>query len=289
MIQPKPEPSWRVERWPLLHTTGGLVVDAFSVGARAGTRPTALLIARAHPGESPASWVMRGACNFLLGDAGPEASACRAALHWVLVPMLNPDGVVVGNTRTNFAGVDLNRHHHDDFAQETRALRSLVATSLSTEKPANSSAAAGLGATPSKPPLVFVDMHGHSRRRGVFLMGNSGGSVKLPVLLGRRTELFDLSGSSMLGCGVVGKDAGIGRVAMASRSGVPHSFTLEASFGMPHEGQHQLAPDDLESFGRALCLAICDLATEPVEGTVEDKRTEAEVAGLMGSTAGAED
>jgi len=287
-----PEPSWRVERWPMLQTTGGLTVDAFNVGARVGTRPTALLIARAHPGESPASWVMRGACNFLLGDPGPEASACRAACHWVIVPMLNPDGVVVGNTRTNFTGVDLNRHHHDDIAQETRALRSLVAASQPTEKPYNSTASGAIAIPPpsAKPPLVFVDMHGHSRRRGVFLMGNSGGSVKLPVLLSRRTELFDLSGSSMLGCGVSGKDAGIGRVAMASRAGVPHSFTLEASFGMPHEGQHQLAPDDLESFGRALCLAILDLATESTEGpTSEDKQSEAVAAGLMGSTAGADD
>jgi len=198
---------------------------------------------------------MRGACDFLLGDPGEEACACRSSLTWVLVPMLNPDGVAVGNTRTNFGGVDLNRHHHDEQAQETCSLRMLVAAATT----------AGGGNTP---PLVFVDFHGHSRRNSCFAMGNQGGSVRLPMLLAKHSKIFDLAGSSMLSWSSFGKDAGVGRVAMA-HSGIPHSFTLEMSFGAPHAGSKQLSPEDLEGLGKDVCLAIAELANNPEDPSSE--------------------
>eukprot|EP00927_Polykrikos_kofoidii_P044307 TRINITY_DN38307_c0_g1_i1.p1 TRINITY_DN38307_c0_g1~~TRINITY_DN38307_c0_g1_i1.p1 ORF type:complete len:1025 (-),score=176.29 TRINITY_DN38307_c0_g1_i1:114-2777(-) len=271
VLQPSATPPVHVEQRQLLKTSGGLSVDTFCVGAPAGTRPMALLVARAHPGESPASWVMRGVCEMLMGDGGKEASACRAALTWVLVPMLNPDGVVVGNTRTNFGGVDLNRHHHDDLALETCALRALVS-------------AATVASSDSGPPLVFVDMHGHSRRRGVFVMGNAGCSAKLPMLLAKRSPLFDLVGSSMLS-NKGGKDSGVGRVAMA-QFGVPHSFTLEASFGMPQDDADQLSPADLESVGRAMCVAIRELAERPDDPCAEQF---AEAQAMMSDTVPGDD
>jgi len=119
------------------------------------------------------------------------------------------------------------------------------------------------------PPLAFVDVHGHSRRRGVFLMGNAGASARLPALLARRTPIFDLAGSAFYHTSASGRDAGVGRVAMASR-GCPHSFTLEASFGMLHDGTQQLSPMDLESVGRALCLALCELTEPAVTGEAAD-------------------
>ena len=33
---------------------------------------------------------------------------------WVLVPMLNPDGVLMGNNRTGILGFDFNRHWYVD-------------------------------------------------------------------------------------------------------------------------------------------------------------------------------
>lgn len=35
-----------------------------------------------------------------------------------IVPMLNPDGVIVGNSRTNLSGVDINRRWGDDVLNE---------------------------------------------------------------------------------------------------------------------------------------------------------------------------
>jgi hypothetical protein len=237
-----------VERLEVLRTPGGLAVEAFRIGANVDSRPTAVLIARAHPGESPGSWVMRGACEFLLRSACDDAVSCREQLSWLLVPMLNPDGVVLGNTRTNAAGVDLNRHHHDDSAPETIALRNFIAA---------------IAAEGGVPPLAFVDIHGHSRRRGVFLMGNAGASARLPALLAKQTSLFDFQGSAFYSTHRSGRDAGVGRVSMAAR-GCPHSFTLEASFGMHRDAEQHLVHRELEQVGRALCLALRNL-TEPDE------------------------
>ena len=38
----------------------------------------------------------------------------REKFEFWIVPMLNPDGVIVGNYRTNLQGKDLNRHYYAD-------------------------------------------------------------------------------------------------------------------------------------------------------------------------------
>ena len=66
------------------------------------------MIARQHPGETVGSHVIKGAIDFLLGDS-EEAKKLREIYIFYIFPMMNPDGVVVGNSRTSFAGCDLNR------------------------------------------------------------------------------------------------------------------------------------------------------------------------------------
>ena len=39
------------------------------------------------------------------------AENLRKLFVFKIVPMLNPDGVIVGNTRCNLAGADLNRQY----------------------------------------------------------------------------------------------------------------------------------------------------------------------------------
>ena len=72
-------------------------------------RPCIFLTARVHPGESNSSWIMKGIIDHLLGDTD-VAKALRSRFYFVIVPMLNPDGVINGNYRTSLAGVDLNRY-----------------------------------------------------------------------------------------------------------------------------------------------------------------------------------
>ena len=62
-------------------------------------RPAVFVTARVHPGETPASFMMQGLITFLL-SSHPEAVLLRREVTWVIMPMLNPDGVFLGNYRS---------------------------------------------------------------------------------------------------------------------------------------------------------------------------------------------
>ncbi|XP_033101503.1 cytosolic carboxypeptidase 6-like [Anneissia japonica] len=70
------------------------------------------ITARVHPGESPASYVCQGLIDFLLSQH-PIAKVLREHVVFKIVPMLNPDGVYLGNYRCSLMGFDLNRHWHE--------------------------------------------------------------------------------------------------------------------------------------------------------------------------------
>lgn len=78
-------------------------------GDPAPRKPRVWIIARQHPGETMAEWFAEGAIERLLDRRDDLAAAlCDEAVISV-VPCVNPDGGVLGNQRTNAAGVDLNR------------------------------------------------------------------------------------------------------------------------------------------------------------------------------------
>ena len=114
--------------------------------------------ARVHPGESNASWMMKGVIEFLVSNT-PEAQALRENFVFKIVPMLNPDGVINGNYRCSLAGQDLNRRwrvpskylhpvnwHVKRMIREFNREREIV---------------------------MCCDLHGHSRRKNIFMYGNN--------------------------------------------------------------------------------------------------------------------
>ncbi|GFU87119.1 hypothetical protein TNCV_430231 [Trichonephila clavipes] len=86
--------------------------------------------ARVHPGETPSSYVCQGMINFLLSD-NPVAKILRDHVTFKFIPMLNPDGVFVGNYRTCILGQDLNRCWQE---KSTHAYPTLAAVKAVTEK-----------------------------------------------------------------------------------------------------------------------------------------------------------
>lgn len=52
--------------------------------------------------------MMEGIIDFLTSD-DKIANILRDKFIFKITPMLNPDGVIHGNYRTNLAGIDLNR------------------------------------------------------------------------------------------------------------------------------------------------------------------------------------
>ncbi|XP_012876998.1 PREDICTED: cytosolic carboxypeptidase 3 [Dipodomys ordii] len=73
-------------------------------------RQAVILTARVHPGETNSSWMMKGFLDYLLGDSS-DAQLLRDTFVFKVVPMLNPDGVIVGNYRCSLSGRDLNRNY----------------------------------------------------------------------------------------------------------------------------------------------------------------------------------
>ena len=60
-----------------------------------GNKPYIFLTCRVHPGESNASWIMKGTIEHLLSDSD-DAVALRQVYIFKIIPMLNPDGVING-------------------------------------------------------------------------------------------------------------------------------------------------------------------------------------------------
>mmetsp|Transcript_18788 Transcript_18788/g.38657 ORF Transcript_18788/g.38657 Transcript_18788/m.38657 type:complete len:745 (-) Transcript_18788:90-2324(-) len=77
------------------------------------SKPTMLLSARVHPGETPASFSFSAALGLLTHPTDCRAIALRKAFVFKLVPMLNPDGVARGHYRQDNFGNNLNRYYAD--------------------------------------------------------------------------------------------------------------------------------------------------------------------------------
>jgi murein tripeptide amidase MpaA len=78
--------------------------DSESIKQRKGI----VISSRVHPGETGASYMMKGIIDSLVGPS-LGARLLRDNFIFHIVPMLNPDGVINGNTRCSLAGCDLNR------------------------------------------------------------------------------------------------------------------------------------------------------------------------------------
>ncbi|XP_041855885.1 cytosolic carboxypeptidase 1 isoform X3 [Melanotaenia boesemani] len=228
-------------------------------------RPLIFLSARVHPGETNASWVMKGTLEFLMGTS-PLAVSLREAFIFKIVPMLNPDGVVNGNHRCSLSGEDLNRQWqnpnpelHPTIYHTKSLLQYLVHI--------------------QKAPLVFCDYHGHSRKKNVFMYGCSvketvwqtditASSSDLQEDLGYRTLPKILSqiapAFSMASCSFVverSKEA-TARVVVWREIGVQRSYTMESTLCGCDQGKYkglQIGTRELEEMGAQFCMALLRL------------------------------
>ena len=72
-----------------------------------------MITSRVHPGESNASWMMKGLMDLLLSPHNAQereiSTYLKDEFEFYLIPMLNVDGVINGNYRCSLAACDLNR------------------------------------------------------------------------------------------------------------------------------------------------------------------------------------
>lgn len=78
-------------------------------GAAGVAKKPCWIIARQHPGETMAEFLVEGLLERLLDDEDPVARELRKRATFYVVPNMNPDGSRRGHLRTNAAGANLNR------------------------------------------------------------------------------------------------------------------------------------------------------------------------------------
>ena len=80
-----------------------IVTNFASTPENISHRKAIVLTCRIHPGESNSSIIMNGIIDYLISDE-EKADALRNAFVFKIIPMLNPDGVIVGNYRCSLSG-----------------------------------------------------------------------------------------------------------------------------------------------------------------------------------------
>ena len=100
------------KREQLCLSVGGVPVDMLTITANdqclLNKHKYVIITARVHASETPGSYKVQGIIKFLVSKS-PIAEALRQVFVFIIIPMLNPDGVIMGNNRCSLGGFDLNR------------------------------------------------------------------------------------------------------------------------------------------------------------------------------------
>ena len=116
---------------------------------------------RVHPGEVPASHMMNGFLGYLLSDPAKDIKVKLSLHHFVfiIVPILNPDGVYRGHYRTDTHGNNLNRCYMSPSP-------TLTPTIFGVEKMIEY-----LHNTHGL--FMYLDLHAHANINNIFMFGNT--------------------------------------------------------------------------------------------------------------------
>ncbi|MEP5938378.1 MAG: M14-type cytosolic carboxypeptidase [Erythrobacter sp.] len=110
-------------------------------------RETIVLVGRQHPPEVTGALAMLPFVETIMGDSD-LAIAYRARFETLVVPLLNPDGVVYGHWRHNTGGVDLNRDWGPFTQPETTLMQGLLE---------------GIETDPERDMRALIDFHSTGR------------------------------------------------------------------------------------------------------------------------------
>ncbi|CDW76472.1 zinc carboxypeptidase family protein [Stylonychia lemnae] len=151
------------------------------------------IISRVHPGETNSSYLIHGIIQYLLSK-DKIANYLRDNLVFKIIPMINPDGVVVGNNRTSFLGRDMNRSYDNPSEQlnpETFSVKQIINDIIKQQK-------LDKYMYGGSKILAIFDIHQHSGRKSIFMYApyyplHSRKYLKIrimPKLLSERSEMF---------------------------------------------------------------------------------------------------
>eukprot|EP00347_Sterkiella_histriomuscorum_P022736 403337354 len=222
-----------------------------------------VISSRVHPGETGAQFMMKGIIDYLVGNS-IGARVLRDNFVFKIVPMLNPDGVINGNTRCSLAGVDLNRQ----WIEPSKKVHPTIYNTKMMMKKFQE----------DREVFLFCDIHGHSRKKNIFMYGNSGKNDKykeriFPYLLDKLGETFNFNDCAFA---VQKSKESTARVVGWKELGITNSFTLEASFCGADFGQYSdlhFNTDMLQQIGHRFCETIieyCMMEPHHMKNFLED-------------------
>ena len=136
------------------------------------------IIARQHPGETMAEWLIEGLLHSLLDSDNATARLLLERANFYIVPNMNPDGSVRGHLRTNAVGANLNREWLNPSLDRSPEVLHVI----------NRMEETGVD--------LFYDVHGDEALPYVFLAGSQGTpsySDRLARLRDRFSEVLKLA------------------------------------------------------------------------------------------------
>ncbi|XP_052222607.1 cytosolic carboxypeptidase 2-like isoform X10 [Dreissena polymorpha] len=210
-----------------------------------------VLTARVHPGESNSSWMMKGFLDYLTSNTA-DSKLLRDTFIFKIVPMLNPDGVIVGNYRCSLAGRDLNRNYKT-------VLKDAYPTVWHTKQMIRR-------LLQEREIVAYCDLHGHSRRHNVFIYGCENRHMPdkrlreriFPCMLNKNSpDKFAFDSCKFK---VQKSKEGTGRIVMWNM-GILNSYTMEATFcgsTMGKKKGYHFSTRDFEEMGVDFCDTLLD-------------------------------
>jgi hypothetical protein len=242
------------KRETLCYSVGGIPIYLLTITGKTSKKGKkgAIITSRVHPGETVSSFVIEGFIRYLMGSSD-QAESLRKHFIFKIIPMLNPDGVILGNSRTSILGADLNRvwispdpFSHPSIHNTKQFIKSF---------------------TQKHETLVYLDLHGHSKKIGTFIYGcnkvvngsfASWTKVRLyPRIIAKNSVLFAYNNCIF---NIQPDKEGTGRVVVWKEIGISNSFTVETSIFGFHNG-FELVPFNLQNLleiGEEICKSLLE-------------------------------
>ncbi|EAR93599.3 zinc carboxypeptidase family protein (macronuclear) [Tetrahymena thermophila SB210] len=257
------------------------ITDYLDQSLNLSLRKVVVIIARMHPGEAPGSWMCHGLIESLLSQ-NAEIQQIRKKVIFKVIPMMNPDGVIIGNYRTGLAGLDLNRQFGDNnltgvtnqLFPSVQALKNLIRD---------------LKEQYGKNMLGLIDLHGHSVKKNIFTFGpyypptdfRYYRSKFIPKLLEKVSQYFRFY-SCIYNSQKANKSTA--RVSFLNKYNLEICYTIEGTFGLYYNSETKsteyMNTVDWINFGKQLPLALKQyiemMETYNVIKEAQDQKTQQE-------------
>ena len=231
-----------------------------------------IFTSRVHPGESNGSYVIKGVIEFLLSN-DPAAKNLRKNYIFKIIPMLNPDGVILGNFRMNILGKDLNRMWEEPTENICPTIYNTVKMIEKTLE--------------SRDIHFFCDFHGHSNKYNFFLYSCKGKNeflkldektkIKNPqkfqltyyelvfqFLLNKENKFLDRFSCTNK---ILPSKTKTARAILKTKFNVDFSYCLETSIGAMKTKDGNIIPYTINQYkkiGRDFCLSLNKMCDEKI-------------------------